>query len=151
MEVSYKGSLQNIITEYDTLNIKAGISGVAYSTMLMKGLPQQIFKQLSTVNPADKNRCRVKGNHLKRRKECGNMAGNRKEFWNDQKLKVNGMSFGNWSSTKTFDFQKTQEIGEQKTTSRQISGKRKRSHMDFQKPRRKNLCANGRRSTKKRN
>jgi hypothetical protein len=54
MEVKYAGSIQDMITEYDTLNVKAGITGVAYRTMLMKGLPQQIFKQLTTVNPADK-------------------------------------------------------------------------------------------------
>jgi hypothetical protein len=54
MEVKYKGSIQDMITEYDTLNVKAGITGVAYRTMLMKELPPQIFKQLSTLNPADK-------------------------------------------------------------------------------------------------
>jgi hypothetical protein len=54
MEVKYKGSIQDMITEYETLNVKAGITGVAYRTMLMKELPQQIFKQLSTLNPADK-------------------------------------------------------------------------------------------------
>ena len=43
-----------MITEYDTLNVKAGITGVAYRTMLMRGLPEQIFKQLTTVNPASK-------------------------------------------------------------------------------------------------
>jgi hypothetical protein len=30
MEVYYKGSIQEMITEYDTLNVKAGIIGVAY-------------------------------------------------------------------------------------------------------------------------
>jgi hypothetical protein len=35
MEVQYKESIHDMITEYDTLNIKAGISGVAYRTMLM--------------------------------------------------------------------------------------------------------------------
>jgi hypothetical protein len=54
MEVKYKGSIQDMITEYNILNIKAGITGVAYQTMLMKELPQQICKQLSTCNPADK-------------------------------------------------------------------------------------------------
>jgi hypothetical protein len=54
MEVQYKGSIQNMITEYDTLNVKAGITGVVYRTMLMRGLPPQIFKQLTPVNPADK-------------------------------------------------------------------------------------------------
>jgi hypothetical protein len=54
MEVHYKGSIQDMITEYDTLNVKAGITGVAYRTMLMRGLPKHIFKQLTMVNPADK-------------------------------------------------------------------------------------------------
>jgi hypothetical protein len=54
MEVQYKGSIQDMITEYDTRNIKAGITGVAYITMLMRGLPPQIFKQLTTINQADK-------------------------------------------------------------------------------------------------
>jgi hypothetical protein len=54
MEVKYNGSIQDMITEYDTLNVKAGISGVAYRTMLMKELPSAIFKQLTLVNPADK-------------------------------------------------------------------------------------------------
>jgi hypothetical protein len=54
MGVTYKGSIQDMITEYDTLNVKAGITGVAYRTLLMKELPPQIFKQLSTLNPADK-------------------------------------------------------------------------------------------------
>jgi hypothetical protein len=36
------------------LNIKAGITGVAYRTMLIRGLPEKIFKQLTMVNPADK-------------------------------------------------------------------------------------------------
>jgi hypothetical protein len=43
-----------MITEHDTLNFKAGITGVAYRTMLMRGLSPQIFKQLTMVNPADK-------------------------------------------------------------------------------------------------
>jgi predicted NAD/FAD-dependent oxidoreductase len=30
MEVQYKESIQDMITEYDTLNVKAGITGVAY-------------------------------------------------------------------------------------------------------------------------
>jgi hypothetical protein len=54
IEVKYEGSIQDMITEYDTLNIKAGITGVAYRTMLMRGLLPLIFKQLTTVNPADK-------------------------------------------------------------------------------------------------
>jgi hypothetical protein len=54
MEVQYKESIQDMIIEYDTLNVKAGIKGVAYRTMLMRSLPPQIFKQLSLVNPADK-------------------------------------------------------------------------------------------------
>jgi hypothetical protein len=54
MEVQYKGSIQDMITEFDKLNVKAGIKGVAYRTMLMRSLPPQIFKQLSLVNPADK-------------------------------------------------------------------------------------------------
>jgi hypothetical protein len=54
MEVKYKGSIQDMITEYNTLNVKAEITGVAYRTMLMRGLPQKIFKQLTMVNPADK-------------------------------------------------------------------------------------------------
>jgi hypothetical protein len=54
MEVRYEGNIQDMITEYDTLNVKAGITGVAYRTMLMSQLPQQVFKQLSTMNPADK-------------------------------------------------------------------------------------------------
>jgi hypothetical protein len=54
MEVQYKGSIQDMIAEYDTLNVKAGITGVVYQTMLMRELPPQIFKQLTTVNPADK-------------------------------------------------------------------------------------------------
>ena len=54
MDVKYEGSIQDMITEYDTLNVKAGITGVAYRTMLMRSLPPQIFKQLNTVNPANK-------------------------------------------------------------------------------------------------
>jgi hypothetical protein len=54
MDVKYTGSIQDMITEYDTLNIKAGITGIAYRTMLMRSLPPQIFKQLNTVNPANK-------------------------------------------------------------------------------------------------
>jgi hypothetical protein len=50
MEVQYKGSIQDMITEYDTLNVKARITGMAYQTLLMRGLPPQIFKQLTTVN-----------------------------------------------------------------------------------------------------
>jgi hypothetical protein len=54
MEVYYKGSIQDMITEYDTLNVKARITGMAYRTMFMRGLPPQIFKRLTTVNPANK-------------------------------------------------------------------------------------------------
>jgi hypothetical protein len=54
MEVQYKGSIQDMIMEYDTLNVKPGITGVAYRIMLIRGLPAQIFKQLSTDNPVDK-------------------------------------------------------------------------------------------------
>jgi hypothetical protein len=54
IDVKYEGSIQDMITAYDTLCVKAGITGVAYRTMLMKGLPQQIFKQLTTDSPADK-------------------------------------------------------------------------------------------------
>jgi hypothetical protein len=54
IEVYYKGSIQDMITEYDILNIKAGITGVAYRTILIKELPPQIFKQLTMVNPANK-------------------------------------------------------------------------------------------------
>jgi hypothetical protein len=54
MDVKYTGSIQDMITEYNTLNVKAGITGVAYRTMLMRSLPPQIFKQLNTVNPANK-------------------------------------------------------------------------------------------------
>ena len=54
MDVMYKGSIQEIITEYDTLNVKAGITGIAKHTMLIRELLPQIFKQLTTVNPADK-------------------------------------------------------------------------------------------------
>jgi hypothetical protein len=62
-----------MITEYDTVNIKAGIIGVAYRTMMMRGLPEQIFKQLPTVNPANKTD-----------EELGNIilnAGNNVEVW----------------------------------------------------------------------
>jgi hypothetical protein len=54
MEVQYKGSIQDMITEYNTLKVKAGITGVAHWTMLMRGRPPQIFKQQTTVNPVDK-------------------------------------------------------------------------------------------------
>jgi hypothetical protein len=54
MEVKYEGSIQDMITEYNTVNVKAGITGVAYRTMLMRGLLPQIFKQLTMVNPANK-------------------------------------------------------------------------------------------------
>jgi hypothetical protein len=60
MEVQYKGSIQDMITEYDTLNVKAGNTRVAYRTMLMRGLPPQIFKQLTTVNPAEKKDVELK-------------------------------------------------------------------------------------------
>jgi hypothetical protein len=53
MEVQYKASIQDTITEYDTLNVKARITDVAYWTMLMRGLPPQIFKPLSRVILAD--------------------------------------------------------------------------------------------------
>jgi hypothetical protein len=54
MDVKYTGSIQDMITEYDSLNVKAGIPGVAYCTMLIRSLPPQIFKQLNTVNPTSK-------------------------------------------------------------------------------------------------
>jgi hypothetical protein len=54
MEIQYEGSIQDMITKYDTLNVNAGITGVAYRTTLMRGLPPKILKQLTMVNPAIK-------------------------------------------------------------------------------------------------
>jgi hypothetical protein len=73
MGVYYKGSIQDMITEYDTLNVKAGITSVAYPTMFMKGLPPQIIKQLTTVNPADKTNEELR--------EIILMAGKNMEVW----------------------------------------------------------------------
>ena len=53
-ELKYGGNVQDMITQFDTLNAKAKIVGVAYRTMLMSKLPPQVFKQLSLINPADK-------------------------------------------------------------------------------------------------
>ena len=43
-----------MITEFDTLNAKAKVFGVAYRTMLMSKLPSEIFKHLTLIN-AGKN------------------------------------------------------------------------------------------------
>jgi hypothetical protein len=37
-EVYFTGSIQDVITEYNTLNVKARITDVAYETILMRGL-----------------------------------------------------------------------------------------------------------------
>jgi hypothetical protein len=54
MAVQFKGSIQDMVTEYNTLNVKARITGVAYQMMLLRVLPQLIFMQLTTINPAGK-------------------------------------------------------------------------------------------------
>src|ERR1700681_427522 len=53
-ELRYGGNVQDMITEFDTLNAKAKVFGVAYRTMLMSKLPSEIFKHLTLINPADK-------------------------------------------------------------------------------------------------
>jgi hypothetical protein len=43
-----------MITEYDTFIVNAGITGVAYLTMLIREFPPHIFKQFTMDNPVDK-------------------------------------------------------------------------------------------------
>jgi hypothetical protein len=67
-EVEYQGNIQDMNTEYDTPNVKTEITRVAYQTMLMRGLPPQIFKHLATVNSANKTNAELRTIILNARK-----------------------------------------------------------------------------------
>jgi hypothetical protein len=147
MEVKYQGSIQDMITEYDTLNVKAGITGVTYRTMLMKELPPQIFKQLTTVNPAEKTDSELR--------EIILTAGKNVEIW-----QATEKNFGIISKTskptrqvsETGRVQKRSTFGQNRGFERtQNKGKAWETPRTFKSTGGKTLCANGRRNTIKRN
>ena len=121
MEVRYEGNIQDMMMEYDTLNVKARITGVAYRTMIMKELPPQIFKQLVNSEPSRQNRRRTQRTHHKCWKECGSMASHGKEFRNiKRKLKSNRTSFRVRVDSEKTSIQKTTKIQETNHRNKQI-------------------------------